>query len=64
MNAYKLHGQSGRLVIAAVCKYLGIGYSEIYKILKDVDGATGIIETKEGKKYRLELTEIIEDESN
>lgn len=59
MNAYKLHGQGGMLLISAICRHLDIDWSEIYRTLKDVDRMTGIIETKEGKKYRIILEEIL-----
>jgi hypothetical protein len=59
MNAYKLHGQAGRIFISAICKHLGISCTEVYRTLKDVNGMTGIIETKEGKPYRIILEEIL-----
>jgi len=60
MNAYKLHGQGSSVLISAICKHLGIGYTQVYKALKDIDRQTGIIETKEGKKYKLVLEEIVD----
>lgn len=58
MNAYKLHGQAGRIFISAICKHLGIAYTEVCRTLKDVNGMTGVIETKDGKQYRIVLEEI------
>jgi len=58
MNAYKLHGQGSTLLISIICKHLGIGWSQIYKALKDIDRNTGIIETKDGRKFKVVLEEI------
>ncbi len=54
MNSYKLNGHAGHYFRQAVCKGLNIHHTEIYKMLKSVDN-NGIIETKDGKKYELQL---------
>ena len=58
MNAYKLHGQASGMLISAICKHLNIAFSDVYKTLKNIDRQTGIIETKDGKKYKIKLEEV------
>ena len=57
MNSWKLNGNAGHYFREAVCKGLNIHHTEIYKTVKDID-RDGVIETKDGKKYQLELKEI------
>lgn len=57
MNSWKLNGMAGHLTRAAICKGLGIPFTEIYKTVKSVK-VDGTIETHEGKKYELKLEEI------
>ena len=56
MNAYKLNGISNFLFRRAVCKFLGISLSDIYKTVKTIEGE--IIETKDGSKYELTLKKL------
>ena len=58
MNSWKLNGHAGHYFRQAVIKGLCINHSDIYKTIKDID-KNGVIETKDGKKYQLELKEII-----
>ncbi len=58
MNAYKLNGQAGHHFRVAVCKKLNIRGTEIYKAVKDIS-RDGVILTKDGKKYKLELKELL-----
>ncbi len=60
MNSYKLNGHAGHYFREAVCKGLNIHFSEIYKTIKNID-QNGVIETKDGKKYQLELKEITDE---
>jgi hypothetical protein len=57
MNSWKLNGIAGHLTRQAISKSLKIHHTEIYKTVKIVH-FDGTIETKEGKKYQLELKEI------
>ncbi len=57
MNSWKLNGQAGHLVREAITKGLNIPFIDLYKTVKNIDNK-GIIETKDGKKYKLELNEI------
>ena len=57
MNSWKLNGIAGHLTRRAIVKKLDIPFNEIYKTVKSIDN-NGIIETKDGKKYQLELKEI------
>ena len=62
MNAYKLNGQAGHMFRMAVCKSLGIHWNDIYKTIEDVyttDANVPIVLTKEGKKYKVVLEEIL-----
>lgn len=59
MNAYHYHGQAGRFLTNAIAKGLGIAYSNVLKVVKELHNG-GVIETKDGKKYQLTLTEIKE----
>ena len=53
---------AGHLARTAINKGLTIHHTEIYKAVKSVS-IDGIIETHDGKKYKLTL-EIIKDENN
>lgn len=53
---------AGHLARTAINKGLDIHHTEIYKIVKSVNN-DGIIETHDGKKYKLVL-EIIKDENS
>jgi len=60
MNSYKLNGMAGHYFRQTVCKHLKISHTEIYKTLEKIfldNVGNVIIETKDGKKYRLTLTE-------
>ena len=57
MNAYRLNGLAGHYFRQAIVKGLNINWNEIYKIVKSID-QQGIIETKDGKKYKVELREL------
>jgi|TARA_R110000851_G_scaffold146223_1_gene285849 predicted transcriptional regulator len=57
MNSWKLNSTIGHHARVAVCRDLNISHSNIYKTVKDIDH-TGIIKTKDGKKYKLKLEEI------
>ena len=61
MNSYKLNGMAGHLARTAINEGLGIHHTEIYKVVKSIDNS-GIIETHEGKKYKLVL-EVVKDEN-
>jgi predicted transcriptional regulator len=56
MNAYILNGMTGDLTRTAIVKKLNIPFNEVYKTVKSID-VNGVIETKDGKKYELVLTE-------
>ena len=57
MNSWKLNGIAGHTTRYAISQGLGIQHNDIYKTIKDISMG-GIIETKEGKRYKLELKEI------
>lgn len=57
MNSWKLNGIAGHITRYAISQGLEIPHSDIYKTIKDIS-MDGIIETKEGKRYKLELKEI------
>lgn len=57
MNSWKLNGQAGHLAKEAITKGLNISFMDLYKTVKNIDNK-GIIETKDGKKYKLELKQI------
>ncbi len=57
MNAWRLNGIVGTVARIAICQSLGIQHNDIYKEVKNIS-VNGIIETKDGKKYKLELNEI------
>jgi predicted transcriptional regulator len=62
MNSWKLNGMVGHLARTAINEGLNIEKTQIYKKVKSVDNH-GIITTHEGKKYKLVLKEI-ENEQN
>lgn len=57
MNSWKLNGIAGHLTRSAICEKLGINFTQIYKTVKSINNDR-IIETHDGKKYKLELKEI------
>jgi sugar-specific transcriptional regulator TrmB len=61
MNSWKLNGMVDHLTRQAINRGLNIHHTEIYKVVKSVS-ADGLIETHEGKKYKLILEEV-KDES-
>jgi predicted transcriptional regulator len=62
MNSWKLNGMAGHLARQAIYRGLDIHHTEIYKVVKSVNN-DGVIETHEGKKYKLTLKEIKDDTS-
>ena len=58
MNSWKYQSDAKQLTTLAITKGLNITHTEIYKTLKSFNFYTGIIETKDGKKYTLVLQEI------
>lgn len=57
MNSWKLNSITSHIAKIAISQGLGIQHSDIYKTIKDISMG-GIIETKDGNKYTLELKEI------
>jgi len=58
MNSWKLNSIAAHIFRISVCKSLGIEHTEIYKEIKEIKPG-GIIITKDGKEYILELKEKI-----
>ena len=58
MNSWKLNGSVGHIARMAICEGLRIHHSRIYKEVRLMDAYKGIIQTKDGKKYKLILKEI------
>lgn len=59
MNSWKLNGMAGHITRCAISQGLEIKHYDIYKTIKNIS-MNGVIETKDGKKYKLELKEINE----
>lgn len=57
MDSWKLNGQAGHHYRQAICKALKIPHTDIYKTVKDID-RNGIITTKDGKQFIMELKEL------
>lgn len=60
MNPYKLNSIAGIHVKAAIAKSLNIDESDVYETIASIN-EYGVIETTDGKKYKLELKEIKDD---
>jgi hypothetical protein len=60
MNAYKLNANAGHYFRKAICDGLKIPWTMIYKEVIDIN-EKGHILTKNGKVYKLTLTEVIDD---
>ncbi len=58
MNSWKYESRIKCLATSAITTKLSISNRDIYKTLKDFNIITDIIETKDGKKYKLVLEEI------
>lgn len=61
MNAYRFNSMAQYYLKKAISEQLNINISDIYKIVKNIEG--NIVETKDDKKYKITLTEI-KDEKN
>jgi hypothetical protein len=57
MNAYKLNSSANYILRQAISKSLGIAITEVYKAVKSIDTANGVVTTWDGKKYRVKLEE-------
>ena len=53
---------ASHLTRSAICKGLAIHHTEIYKVVKNIS-IDGVIETHDGKKYKLTLEVIKNDTS-
>jgi len=58
MNSWKLNSSVGHIARKAICDGLRIPHSRIYKEVRFMCAYNGIIQTKDGKKYKLILKEI------
>ena len=57
MNAYKLNGMVGHVCREAICRGLGIPFSDIYLTVKHIDNK-GTIYTKDGRAFKLKLEDV------
>lgn len=57
MNSWKMNANIGTICKRVIIDKLGINFYEIYKAVKNITN-TGIIETRDGKKYQLKLEEL------
>lgn len=57
MNSWKLNGIAGHLTRQAIIEKLNISFTDIYKTVKSISNDR-VIETHDGKKYRIVLEEI------
>jgi hypothetical protein len=60
MNAYKLNSAAGYYFRKVICDTWRIPFTMIYKEVLDIN-EEGYIFRKDGKVYKLTLTEIIDD---
>jgi hypothetical protein len=63
MTRYRLNGIAGHCFRKAICEGLKISSTEVHRTIKNIS-IGGIITTKEGKKYKLELKEVKDDNNN
>ena len=61
MNPFNFNGQSIRTLFNAVKIGLGIPSDQVYKHVTDINCHTGILTTKEGKRYKFVLEEIVSE---
>ena len=61
MNAYLFNGRAGQVFRQSIVNHLKINHSQIYRVVKSIN-INGIIETKDGRKYKLKLEEIHEED--
>ncbi len=57
MNSWRFNSTASSHYGRAITKSLNIPFRDVYKTVKTISN-DGIIETKDGKKYQLELKEI------
>lgn len=57
MNSWRLNGMAGHLARQSIVKGLNIPFSDLYKTVKTIS-SDGVIQTKDGKEYKLELIEL------
>jgi hypothetical protein len=55
MNSWKLNSISNNLLRSAISRELQIPLDSVYKIVKNIDTYSEIIETKSGNRYILTL---------
>jgi hypothetical protein len=58
MQSWKFNSIAQAVLRVHIMRSLNIAYTDVYKTIKDVYLPSGIIETKDGKKYKLVLEEI------
>ncbi len=58
MNAYKLNGIAGSTLRIAICDYLQISYSEVYRKVKNINPYNSTITLDTGEVYKLTLIPI------
>jgi len=58
MNSWKLNANAGTYFKRAICKSLGIDHTDIYWAVKSISD-DGTINTRDGKKYKLQLKELL-----
>lgn len=63
MNAYKLNGIAGSTLRIAICDYLQISYSEVYRKVKNINPSDSTITLDTGEVYKLTLTSMKENDS-
>lgn len=57
MNAYRFNSVAQYHLRKCISKELQIDYSDVYRVVKDID-YEGLITTKDGKKYKLGLRRV------
>jgi hypothetical protein len=60
MNAYKLNSTANYHLRMAICKWLDINFSEVYKTVESINNDQ-TIKLKDGRKFKLKLEEVIND---
>lgn len=59
MNSWKFNSTASGILLVGIASELKIPTKDVYKTVKSLSVSPPIIETKDGKKYKLKLEEVI-----
>jgi uncharacterized protein (DUF111 family) len=58
MNAYKLNGAAGQMLLGALVGFLGFNHADIYKEVKNIIPLNDIFIMRNGDRYKIKFEKI------